>query len=75
MITRLHLTIVFIAIKLFGLGIQIIGGLYHNFVTIFVSRLDTEPLATYPEIFAVKCKRSNELWLFEAAFKVWSPLQ
>ena len=22
-------------------------------------------LATYPEIFALKCKRSNELWLFE----------
>ena len=32
MIIWLHLTIVLIAIKLFGLAIQIIGRLNHNFV-------------------------------------------
>ena len=32
MIIRLHLTIVFIVIKLFGSATQIIGRLYHNFV-------------------------------------------
>ena len=32
---------------------------------IFDAGLDTEPLAKYLEIFALKCKRSNELRLFE----------
>ena len=32
---------------------------------LFDARLDTEPLAKYPGIFALKCKLSNELWLFE----------
>ena len=32
---------------------------------IFDAGLETEPLAKYLEIFALKCKRSNELWLFE----------
>ena len=31
----------------------------------FVARFDTGPLVKYPENFALKCKRSNELWLFE----------
>ena len=51
------------------------------FERFFDARLDTEPLAKYLEIFALKCKRTNELWLFEswlwlfAAFKVWFTLQ
>ena len=31
---------------------------------IFDAGLETEPLAKYLEMFALKCKWSNELWLF-----------